>query len=169
MIKVKINFIPRISRKAMVGLLALGLGGCGGKEFAEVEGVITLDGKPLPEVQVVFVPDPFKGNVGNNSLAVTDSEGRYRLFAARDERHGTVIGPHRVMIVDLTQVVDTTSAGEPAKPGQSAASSSPGAKPRRFSGDYSDVARTPLQSVEVTSGAQTLNFDLKGLSSGGQK
>ena len=33
-----------------------------GPEFAQVEGTVTLDGQPLPEVEIQFMPDPEKSN-----------------------------------------------------------------------------------------------------------
>jgi hypothetical protein len=129
-----------------VGLAAIV--GCGpGREFAEVEGRVTLDGQPLTDVEIVFLPDPARGNQGNNASAYTDADGRYRLHATRDDRAGTVLGPHRVVVHDLTVIVP---------PG-----GQPGAKPRRFPSNYGDAAATPFKDVEITSGKQTLDFDIK--------
>jgi hypothetical protein len=143
------------------GALALAAGlaaGCSGREFAEVEGTVTLDQKPLADVQVVFVPDTTRGNTGNNAYAFTDAQGRYRLRADRDDRDGTVVGPHRVYFVDLTGVPDLT--GIPPPPGQPARPSGPGL-PLRFRRVYTDLLETPFNDVEVKPGKQTLDFDLK--------
>lgn len=131
--------------------------GCGGREFSEVEGTVTLDGQPLAFVEVVFLPESTKGNEANNASAFTDADGRYQLFAARDNRAGTVLGPHRVIITDLTMVADSTGAGNPAQPG---AAAMPGTKPRRFPKAYGDAAETPFRDIEVGRGKQTLNFQL---------
>jgi len=141
-------------------LLAIG---CGGREFAEVEGQITLEGKPLADVEVLFLPDPIKGNRGNNASAFTDTEGNYKLMAPRDQRTGTVLGPHRVAITDLTMVVDTTGAGDVGKANRAPPSgpSMPGTKPRRFPKEYGDPLDTPFQEIEIVSGKQVCNFELK--------
>jgi hypothetical protein len=132
--------------------------GCSGREFAEVEGTVTLDGKPLGEVQVVFVPDATQGNKGNNASAFTDAQGHYRLRAERDGKDGTVLGPHRVYFVDLTAVPNLT--GEPPPPGQPARPSGPGL-PLRFPRVYTDLLETPFKDVEIKSGKQTVDFKLK--------
>jgi hypothetical protein len=138
----------------MTGLAA----GCSGREFAEVEGTVTFEGKPLSEVQVVFVPDTTKGNKGNNASAFTDAQGHYRLRAERDQKDGTVLGSHRVYFVDLTAVPDMT--GNTSAPGQVARRSGPG-MPLRFPKVYTELLETPFQDIEVKSGKQTLDFDLK--------
>lgn len=155
--------------RAVAFALAVSALGCGGREFAEVEGRVTLDGQPLADAEVVFLPDPVKGNQANNASAFTDADGRYRLYAGRDGRDGTVVGPHRVVVVDLRMVVDTTGAGTPqAAGGGAAVAAMPGTKPRRFPVAYGDAFATPFADVEVRSGKQTLDFDLKSASPGGK-
>jgi hypothetical protein len=148
----------RIPPAGMLMVAAALAAGCSGREFAEVEGTVTLDQKPLAEVQVVFVPDVVKGNKGNNASAFTDAQGHYRLRAERDGKDGTVLGPHRVYFVDLTAVPNLT--GVPAPPGQPARRSGPGI-PTRFPRVYTDLLETPFKDVEIKPGKQTLDFDLK--------
>jgi hypothetical protein len=158
--------MKRVIWTAGVAVLMIGLitsTGCGGREFAEVEGTVTLDGAPLTDTQVVFLPDPFQGNQGNTASARTDAEGHYRLQTERDNRDGTVLGPHRVVFVDLLMIVDSTgAAGGPKAVGASAALATlPGTKPRRFPLKYGHTNDTPFQNVDIKSGKQTLDFDLK--------
>jgi hypothetical protein len=158
--------MKRVLRAVAAAVVALGSAaavGCGGREFAEVEGRVTLDGRPLPDVEIVFMPDPARGNQGNNASAFTDADGRYRLHAPRDNRAGTVLGPHRVVVHDLTMVVSPSGPGM-APPGAAAAPAlpqAPGSKPRRFPTKYGDAAETPFKDVEIKPGKQTLDFDLK--------
>ncbi len=95
----------RLARPAVVVLLAataLAAGGCRrGPEFAVVEGVVTLDGRPLADVEVVFLPDPEKGNFGPHSTAYTDDHGRFRMRCERPEADGAAVGPLRVILRDL--------------------------------------------------------------------
>src|SRR5262245_61382639 len=148
----------RILATGALAVVAALAAGCSGREFAEVEGTVTFDGKPLTEVQVVFVPDAVKGNAGNNASAFTDAQGHYRLRAERDQKDGTVLGPHRVFFVDLTTVPELADA--PAPPGQAARRRGPGI-PTRFPRVYTDLLETPFKDVEIKSGKQTLDFDLK--------
>ena len=132
--------------------------GCSGREFAEVEGTVTLDQKPLSQAQVVFVPDIAKGNTGNNAYAYTDDNGHYHLRADRDDRSGTVLGPHRVYFVDLTTVPNLLNL--PALPGEQARPAGPGAK-LRFRRIYADLLETPFKDIDVKSGHQSIDFELK--------
>jgi len=69
--------------------------GCGGgPNTADVEGVVTIDGKPVPGVEITF--QPVDG--GRASVGVTDETGRYRLNYS-PSASGALIGDHRVTIV----------------------------------------------------------------------
>lgn len=64
-----------------------------GPEIASVKGTITMDGKPLPNATVVFIPQ----SNGRPAAAKTDSEGKYRLnFSAG--RKGAIPGNNRIRI-----------------------------------------------------------------------
>src|SRR5262245_59079264 len=147
---------------ALLGALLGAAAGCGGREYAQVEGTLTLDGAPLPDVEVVFVPEPANGNTGNNASALTDAQGRYRLRTPKDNRDAAAVGAYRVIVTDLRMVTDFTRVGVPPRVGEKAAPPEPlGSKKRRFPKSYGDVADTPLKGVEVKPGRQTLDFDLK--------
>lgn len=65
----------------MAALIALG--GCGRGDrpkLGAVEGVVTLDGRPLPDATVRFTPT----GRGRTAQGVTDGAGRYRLLYLRD-------------------------------------------------------------------------------------
>ena len=88
--------MPR-NRRPFLALAALAAlaAGCGdGPELAEVGGVVTLDGRPLPGAAVMFVPDLPDGSP---SYGTTDDQGRYRLAFTRDKT-GAMPGRHRVEI-----------------------------------------------------------------------
>lgn len=59
----------------------------------EVEGIVTLDGNPLANARVIFVPQ----EGGQASDAVTDDSGRYVLRYKRDIM-GAKIGQHTVTV-----------------------------------------------------------------------
>jgi hypothetical protein len=85
-----------------------------------VEGVVTRDGEPLGEVEVVFLPDPEKGNFGPHAAAYTDAAGRYRLRCEALDADGAVVGPHRVIVRDIAALPDPPGAprGPRAKAGR---------------------------------------------------
>lgn len=73
--------------------------GCSNAGLGPVSGKVTLDGKPLADVEVLFAPMAVEGNSnpGVYSFCKTDSEGNYEL-KTKDGKRGAVIGPHSVTI-----------------------------------------------------------------------
>jgi hypothetical protein len=69
-----------------------------GPELGEVQGTVTLDGRPLARATVVFEPQPN----GRASRAVTDSLGRYQLVYLRDA-NGALVGSHIVKIFTASE------------------------------------------------------------------
>ncbi len=156
-------------------LLALPLAvGCSQEApYGVVEGVVTLDGKPLTNVEVVFMPDPEKGNRGRRSTAVPDKDGRFRI-ASDLGRDGAPVGFHRVLVNDLlkpkkgnmpvAKVADEEKGGEGGPVGLKAppgAATDPNQKKQRFSDDYADALKTPFRDIEVKAGSQTIDLELK--------
>lgn len=126
--------------KRIAVLSAMLLVGCAREpERGPVSGVVTLDGKPLPRVMVVFVPAD--NTPGQRSVALTDSGGRYSVFTDKDQ-HGASVGTHHVSLFDPQSVSD-----DPA--------------PSRVPAAYTDVIRTPLKPVTVGREAQTFDIHLK--------
>lgn len=141
-----------------VALLLTFGAGCAGREFAEVEGTVTLNGRPLADVEIVFVPAAAKGN---NANACTDAQGRYKLRSEPARKNGTVFGPHRVTIVDLLAVPDLSQMGGAAAVGSQAAPTTRGPIVSRVPAVYCYPDQTPFQDVEVKPGKQTLDCDVK--------
>jgi len=161
-------------------LLALPLAvmGCSQEHpYGEVEGVVTLDGKPLTNVEIVFMPDPEKGNRGRRSTAVPDKDGHFRI-ASDAGQTGAPVGFHRVIVNDLlkprkgdlpipnVKVADEEKGGEGGAvgvkaPPVAAAGPNPTQKKQRFSDDYEDALKTPFRDIEVKAGSQTINLELK--------
>lgn len=77
-------------------LAALLATGCNesGLNLAPAEGVVTLDGQPVADAGVLFVPsDPSQGLP---AMGVTDAAGAFSLRTVNDD--GAVIGDYRVSI-----------------------------------------------------------------------
>ena len=118
--------------------------------FAEVSGVVKLDGKPMPDALVEFLPDPDQGTHGPRASGTTDGEGRFRLVRD-DEKDGAVVGFHRVLLQDARTFPPTRRE-------------SPGGKlpvmpPSRISARYANATDTPLRQ-EVKAGPQTITLEL---------
>lgn len=79
------------------GLVGLAIAGCSAKpkdlpDLGLVTGTITLDGKPLENVTVVF-----ESETGRSSFGATDTAGRYELIYTGNYK-GAIVGKNRVVI-----------------------------------------------------------------------
>lgn len=74
--------------------------GCSGTEYslAPVSGQVTLDGKPVASIRLVFSPMANEANTdpGPWSTGVTNAEGEYTL-ETRHKQKGASVGKHTVM------------------------------------------------------------------------
>ena len=124
------------------------LAGCGGPyKTASVSGRVTVNGKPLPNVAVVFQPLATADNKepGPGSTGVTDSDGRYTLTIVGKSSRGAVVGKHKVRIMAMNE--DTDSADDQPKT----------VKPARRRGKR----ETTLEFEVPAGGTDTADFDLK--------
>ena len=113
-------------------VLLVALAGCGGPEFGNVHGTVTLDGEPLVGGTVQFQPDG-----GSPAFGVTDEKGHYKLDWSADQG-GAPVGKHKVRITSFDE-------SQPRIPER---------VPVKFN------RQTELER-EVTGGNQQLDFDLK--------
>ncbi len=70
-------------------------------EFAPVEGRVLLDGKPVTQAKIVFMPSATTddGEAGPYSQGLTNAEGRFTLETVETApRKGAVVGPHRIIV-----------------------------------------------------------------------
>lgn len=90
---------------AVCSLACLTLSGCGsgGPSLGSVTGQVTMDGKPLPNVLVTFVPE----GGGRAATGTTNAEGQYQLVYI--DKPGALIGNHKVSLTTLTQAQGTAS------------------------------------------------------------
>ncbi len=105
------------NRRPVRGLLwafvLVGVGGCGGAFEATVEGVITLDGAPVPAGAIAFIPV----DGGPLGYARTDSSGNYEVFTGNEA--GLPTGAYGVTVVAREAPAETHSKlGGPAAPGK---------------------------------------------------
>ncbi len=105
-----------------------------------VEGTLKLEGAPVPNVTVQFVPDDAKSQ-GPMSTGTTDEKGHFQLTCANG-KPGAVIGKHNVVIL-----VGRTDTG-------ASASNLP------IPAVYKIAAQTPAQ-VEVTAENHSYDVELK--------
>ena len=143
---------PGVCATAVLACLgAIAIAGCGKKPpLAQVEGTVRLDGRPLPDALVCFLPDPERGAAGPRSVAVTDESGHFRL-RCDDQRDGAVLGWHRVLLEDMLPY---------STPRRDLAGGATPVLVSRIPTQYTATTQTPL-SFEVKAGTQTIDLDLK--------
>ena len=128
-----------------VGMLLLAslvsLVGCGRGTGASVTGKITLDGSPLDDTNITFVP---KGDAQHDAGWATVEDGQYAIPAA----NGLGTGSFRVEIRALRTVGETTNQ-DPTLPVNAKE-----AVPDRYNSN-SEL------TVDITPGENIANFDLK--------
>jgi hypothetical protein len=126
-----------------------------GRRLVPARGRITLDGKPLPRVVVVFMP--VSSDSGTHSIAETRDDGTFEL--SHLYQTGTAPGDYRVMV---TRLVGPT--GKPVDLEERSAdrksydyNNAKELVPKR----YSDYSQTELRAT-VREGGPPLAFDLEG-------
>jgi hypothetical protein len=140
--------------------------GCGrGGDRVEVEGVVTLDGQPMPGVQVTFDQPELSPNQNVGYIGKTDETGRYSLRPMIGEGSGVRPGKYRVSL--------TTAFTDPSQPAPTPSSTtvsapfypeSPPQPPERIPPAYRDGKLT----FEVPEdGTKDANFALESRSRNG--
>jgi hypothetical protein len=132
--------------------VAIGPAGCSKSapnvDFATTQGTVRINGRPQRQIQVLFSPDPEKGN-GLPAFAggVSDDQGNYTLKYSYHNKtgDGAPVGWNRVVLTDL-------SVGYPRE-GQAP-------KPSAVPPAYGAPATTPLL-VEVKAGDNKIDLDVK--------
>jgi hypothetical protein len=124
----------------LLTMVVLALAGCGdglGTCYS-VTGTVTVDGEPLKDAQISFLPDTEKGNTTPASAAGKVANGNYSLITK--DRAGAPAGWYKVAI-------NTQYPGGPEKP-------------VTLPKNYSDASKSGL-SVEVVASPSPGAYDLK--------
>ena len=127
------------------------MSGCGdtAPQTNSVTGVVTLDGEPLPEVAVMFSPEPQEGKRTIESTALTDENGKYELvYTLRSSTSntpvsgkGAIAGRHIVTVSDYKMMAEHLP------------------RPGRVPLPYTKPSSTPL-IFEVKEGPQSIDIRL---------
>ncbi|QDU76737.1 hypothetical protein Pan97_37940 [Bremerella volcania] len=90
----------------IVSFLAISILGCGGPSnpVAPVNGIVTLNGKPVADMVVTFTPIPGKtesvggdNEPGKSATGNTDSEGKF-ILSTYERNDGALVGEHKVTV-----------------------------------------------------------------------
>lgn len=147
-------------RRTRIGLIAIAglilLGGCNRDSgYGHVSGKVTVDGNPVTEGIITFVPEN-----GPAAVGFIGADGTYHLTTLKKD--GVIVGQHRVTI-HATRLgpranAAPTSIEDEVKSGASGATEKvEWIVPER----YSQLSTTDLTAT-VNPEQQTLNFDLPG-------
>lgn len=94
-----------VQRIGAIACLALALTtwlGCGrDSPPATVEGTLLVNGRPVDNCLVTFLPEPGQEGSGRHSTGLSDQRGYYRL-RHDDQQEGVTVGRHRVILQDLS-------------------------------------------------------------------
>jgi hypothetical protein len=139
----------------VIGSFLFLMSGCGPSgdqpELGTVTGTVTLDGKPLAGVAVVFQPDS-----GRPARGRTNAEGKYELTYIRQTK-GTKVGPNRVEIAPSEEgeaTEESASGGEESPAGSLKSQADKPVVPARYN------MKSELK-VDVKSGSNTFDFALE--------
>ncbi len=151
-----------LTRSALLLLLSFVpcYAGCGpGGDRVEVEGVISLDGQPMPNVYVTFDQPELSPNENIGYVGRTDTDGRYSLRPMIGEGSGAPPGRYRVSLT--TAVLDATQPAPTPTPPRNAATPfypEPQPPPERIPPAY----RGGKLTFEVSAdGTDKADFELK--------
>ncbi len=143
--------LHRFAPLVCLSLLALVAGCAKGPPMAEVEGVVTLNGTPLDNIQVEFNPE---ASGGVRSFGTTDSSGRYTLKSDDGKRTGAVVGTHKITLRDnsvIGKLYGRAGEGKDLSQGRKS----------RIPLTLADVTKTTLQKT-VNSGKNTIDINAAG-------
>jgi len=120
-----------------------------------VEGTVKLDGKPLGNAFVLFVPDE-PGVKAPGSTGLTDENGHYRL-TCDDGQLGALVGKHLVVFQRGREA--NRAAGEQPDAAEGGFGAKAKKDRRPIPPAYASATKTPLH-LEVKADQHTYNLEL---------
>jgi hypothetical protein len=147
-------------RTLVTGIIVLiGASGCGKRQpptIVEVQGIALLNGNPLPNAEIVFMPQLEHFGAEYNSTAVTDADGRFTLICAKDNKPGAAVGKHKVLVAEHTPA-EFRGMSRESQEGYAKHLSS--LRNRPIPEAYGQLLKTPLE-VEVKSNQKEYTLNL---------
>jgi hypothetical protein len=143
--------------------LALALAACCGcgpdPPAATVKGTLRLDGEPLDNCLITFLPEPGQGLHSPHSTGLTDGHGHYCLRCA-NQQDGAAIGWHRVTVHDLSVSTGVLRRDHGRADLDTQEAAPPPVRRSRVPERYTSAGDTPLRK-EVKPGHQVIDFDVQ--------
>ncbi len=145
-------------KKILLFLVLLAIVGCKEKSgTVPVQGIVKLDGQPLKDAAVQFVPQ----GTGRDATATTDANGKF-VMSTFEPRDGAMPGSYKVVITSLGNV-EATPTNVSADQAMAAASAA-AAKAKANAGSQVPVAYTRLDKTPLKQDVPAIGeivFDIK--------
>jgi len=136
-------------------VVLIGCGSGGGLKVEYVEGVITMDGEPLPETSVTFVPTS-DGPTVETAMGMTNDRGVYKLSSMNGKPlAGAVAGEYKVLV----SKIHAESLSEGLEYGTSMGYTVPYKQTHLLPNVYRNMEQTPF-SATVKKGRNKIDFEL---------
>lgn len=137
-------------RPTLLAALLLGLVGCAKEpEISTVTGQLLLNGKPLANILITFIPERSGANSAVRSMGITDAEGKFKL-QTEAQTPGALLGPHKVILEDMA--IHNAPRSENGTVLE--------LPPPRFPDRYKSILHSPLKA-EITPGANNLKLEIQ--------
>ncbi|MDR1958590.1 MAG: hypothetical protein LBQ54_06060 [Planctomycetaceae bacterium] len=139
-------------------LVLVGISGCEKSRRLKteyVEGVVTLDGLPISNVTLTFIPS---GTAGESANGYSDEKGGYKLSSINgDAEKGALEGEYKITLtkVEVTEYKE----GDPKAPKDSQGRPYYVTQKELIPKVYTNASTTPL-TYTVVKGKQTHNIEL---------
>jgi len=135
--------------------------GCGrDSPPAAVEGTLRMNGTPLDNCLVTFLPEPGRETKVPHSSGLTDVAGSYRL-RFDNQQEGAAVGWHRITVQDLSASLGVVRRDHgTVDAGLDETTPPPPARRSRVPQQYMSPRDTPLRK-EVKPGHQTIDLDVR--------
>lgn len=130
------------------------LAGCGPARTSPVTGVVLLDGQPLANASIQFVP----AEAGRDATGTTNERGEFTM-STFEPKDGVAPGSYKVVISPPAGAVDPTKYASAGDAMSAAAQARPAAQ-STFPKKYTNPTLTPF-TQQVPIGKEPLKFELK--------
>jgi hypothetical protein len=141
----------------LLGML-LALPGCAKTPpaFTPAEGILLLNGQPVPYAQVDFMPELTDYGAEMNSTGVTDTQGKFKLTMWNGQ-NGAAVSSHRVVVIDAPPPEEARRMDEVGQMKLREFMSKMSNRP--IPAQYGNYSQTPLR-VEVTADKASYTINL---------
>ncbi len=101
-----VHRLTSVQLAGVLGLVALGVAGCGNELESTVSGRVTFDGKPVPQAIIVFHPTQ-----GPVAYGLSDDDGNYNIQTA--SHAGLLKGAYTVSVSAEAKPAQEGTAADP--------------------------------------------------------